>query len=491
MRSRSAVKSDAVVSHPNQIADGLTSERRPLGILPFYLIESLGVFSDFVLIVSASVITGISYHILFLGLSPRISTFLGVGTLAYVIFSAILSSRGAYRPQSLAYFREQAWLISIVWLFVFFVLSAVAFSLKVAESYSRGATLAFFVVGWSSLLVWRFALSSYISRALAEGRFARRNILLLAEKHQLEASDTISGLKRCGYYPLRTFEFTSESSTSRWLTPAIDEIINATRQTPVECVFLLVPWDDRSRVERFVESLQVLSLPIYLLPDNNVAHFLGNRLVHFGTSWTAELKREPLTRVEQLFKRLLDVFVASVVIVLLGPMMLFVAAVIKTDSRGPVFFMQTRNGFNGRPFKMLKFRTMSVLEDGPIIRQAEKGDPRVTRFGRLLRRTSIDELPQLFNVIAGNMSLVGPRPHALAHNTEYEKTVANYAYRYHVKPGLTGWAQINGLRGETQTIDLMAKRVEFDLWYINNWSPWLDLWILLRTLVLGLQPAAY
>jgi lipopolysaccharide/colanic/teichoic acid biosynthesis glycosyltransferase len=134
---------------------------------------------------------------------------------------------------------------------------------------------------------------------------------------------------------------------------------------------------------------------------------------------------------------------------------------------------------------------MSVLEDGPVIRQATKNDPRVTPLGRLLRRTNIDELPQVFNVLAGHMSLVGPRPHAAAHNSEYERIIANYAYRYHVKPGLTGWAQVHGLRGETQTVDLMARRVEFDLWYINNWSLWLDLKILLRTVLLGLQSTAY
>jgi undecaprenyl-phosphate galactose phosphotransferase/putative colanic acid biosynthesis UDP-glucose lipid carrier transferase len=176
---------------------------------------------------------------------------------------------------------------------------------------------------------------------------------------------------------------------------------------------------------------------------------------------------------------------------MLAPLMLTVAALIKIGSQGPIFFKQTRNGFNGRPFRIYKFRTMFVLEDGAMIRQATKNDPRITRLGRMLRRLNIDELPQLFNVIAGNMTLVGPRPHAAAHNSEYEKVIANYAYRYHVKPGVTGWAQVNGFRGETQTVDLMAKRVDLDLWYINNWSLWLDFKILLRTLVVGMQPTAY
>ena len=237
--------------------------------------------------------------------------------------------------------------------------------------------------------------------------------------------------------------------------------------------------------------LRSLSIPVYLLPDRNVAHFLGNRIINVGTTWTAELKRAPLSPGEQAVKRAIDILLASLLLLMLAPVMVLVALCIKLESRGPALFIQTRNGFNGRPFRIYKFRTMSVLEDGAVIRQATKNDPRVTQLGRVLRRTNLDELPQLFNVLAGDMSLVGPRPHAAAHNSEYEQIIANYAYRYHVKPGLTGWAQVHGLRGETQTIDLMAKRVEFDLWYINNWSLWLDLKLLFRTLLLGQQPTAY
>jgi len=172
--------------------------------------------------------------------------------------------------------------------------------------------------------------------------------------------------------------------------------------------------------------------------------------------------------------------------------MLLTAVLIKLDSGGPVFFRQKRDGFNGRTFEILKFRTMHVLEDGAAVRQATRNDPRITRLGRLLRRSSVDELPQLFNVIWGDMSLVGPRPHATSHNSEYEKLIANYAFRHHVKPGLTGWAQVNGYRGETRQIEQMKQRVEHDLWYINKWSPWLDLKIVLRTLAVALwQDGAY
>jgi exopolysaccharide biosynthesis polyprenyl glycosylphosphotransferase len=165
----------------------------------------------------------------------------------------------------------------------------------------------------------------------------------------------------------------------------------------------------------------------------------------------------------------------------LSPLLLLASVAIKLDSAGPILFRQSRKGFNGKDFKIYKFRSMTVLEDGQTICQARRGDHRITRVGRILRTSSVDELPQLFNVLRGEMSLVGPRPHAIAHDNEYTETIANYAFRHHVKPGITGWAQVHGFRGETAKLDLMKKRVELDIWYINNWSLWLDLWIILLT----------
>jgi len=168
-------------------------------------------------------------------------------------------------------------------------------------------------------------------------------------------------------------------------------------------------------------------------------------------------------------------------LVALAPLFAAVAILIKLESAGPLIFHQHRKGFNGQEFTIFKFRTMKVLENGRVIPQARRNDTRVTRIGRILRATSIDELPQLINVLRGHMSLVGPRPHAVAHDDGYIKLIANYAYRQHVKPGLTGWAQVNGLRGETSRIELMERRVNCDLWYIRNWSFWLDLKILVLT----------
>ena len=180
-------------------------------------------------------------------------------------------------------------------------------------------------------------------------------------------------------------------------------------------------------------------------------------------------------------KRAMDLGLGLVALALLSPIMIAAAVLIRLDSKGPVLFCQMRTGKGGAPFRIYKFRSMYVLEDGPSIRQACRNDPRVTRIGRFLRASSIDELPQLFNVLKGEMSLVGPRPHAVAHDERYTKEIANYELRQHVKPGITGWAQVNGLRGETCDVELMHRRIEFDIWYALNPSLLLDVEIMART----------
>jgi putative colanic acid biosynthesis UDP-glucose lipid carrier transferase len=200
-----------------------------------------------------------------------------------------------------------------------------------------------------------------------------------------------------------------------------------------------------------------------------------------GGTTCLELQRGPLSEAEHIAKRFVDVIGAGTVLVLLFPLLVLAGVAIKLDSWGPILFRQKRLGFNGRTFVIWKFRTMHVMEDGDKVVQARADDARITRVGRWLRRTSIDELPQLLNVLNGSMSLVGPRPHALAHDNQFEKLVRNYGYRQRVKPGLTGWAQINGYRGPTPSTDLIERRVELDVWYIENWSIKLDLRILLKT----------
>jgi undecaprenyl-phosphate galactose phosphotransferase/putative colanic acid biosynthesis UDP-glucose lipid carrier transferase len=229
------------------------------------------------------------------------------------------------------------------------------------------------------------------------------------------------------------------------------------------------------------ERLRTLPVPVQLLPDSFVRSIWKRAADRFRKPLLIELQRVPLSRAEQWAKRLFDVLVSAVILILLVPVLLVVCVAIKLDSRGPAIFRQRRKGFNGKEFIIYKFRTMTVMENGSKILQACKRDSRVTRLGRLLRRSSIDELPQLINVLRGEMSLVGPRPHAVAHDEEYGSLIPTYAFRHHVKPGITGWAQVHGFRGETRSLELMKRRIELDLWYINNWSVALDTQILVRT----------
>jgi exopolysaccharide biosynthesis polyprenyl glycosylphosphotransferase len=231
---------------------------------------------------------------------------------------------------------------------------------------------------------------------------------------------------------------------------------------------------------RVVSALSELPVRIKLLPIGM------SELMHrsCGRAGVVELLCAPWSMRDRVLKRGLDIAAALSLLVVLFPLLLLVALLIKLDSRGPVLFRQTRHGFNNEPIRVLKFRTMTTFSDAPgAFRQCVRGDPRVTRIGRILRRTNIDELPQLFNVLKGDMSMVGPRPHAVAHNEMYEGRIRRLWRRHNVKPGITGWAQVNGLRGETDTIEKMEKRVEYDLYYIANWSLAFDLKILILTLI--------
>jgi exopolysaccharide biosynthesis polyprenyl glycosylphosphotransferase len=226
-----------------------------------------------------------------------------------------------------------------------------------------------------------------------------------------------------------------------------------------------------------------IPVEIHLGPERILDRFDSVRIAKHGQMASLQLTRAPLSRTEIIQKRVLDVAIAAGVLIALAPLLAVVALVILLESGRPVFFLQRRYGFNQQEFRIIKFRTMTTLEDGDVVRQATRHDRRVTRVGRFLRKWNIDELPQLINVIKGDMSLVGPRPHALAHNREYESKIALYARRHNVLPGITGWAQVNGFRGETDTDEKMRRRVDHDLYYIDNWSPWFDLRILLKTLL--------
>ena len=258
-------------------------------------------------------------------------------------------------------------------------------------------------------------------------------------------------------------------------------MIECVSGSAIEEIFIEANLDRWSELRPLAGDLRVLPSHVSFAPAGAAAEVFRRPNHELGGVVCVEFQRGPLTRVEYASKRTLDLIGAGLALVLLSPLLALAAIAIKLDSPGPVLFRQQRCGFNGRGFAIRKFRSMRVLEDGPNVVQALPEDKRVTRVGKWLRRSSIDELPQLLNVLDGSMSLVGPRPHALAHESQFDKVVRNYAFRRRVKPGVTGWAQVHGCRGPTPNLATIERRVEYDLWYIDNWSLGLDLTILLQT----------
>jgi putative colanic acid biosynthesis UDP-glucose lipid carrier transferase len=297
------------------------------------------------------------------------------------------------------------------------------------------------------------------------------------------AEDTIQNIARDfvrhGYEIMQFFHFSTNIPKKR----VIEQVIAFARGSDIEEIFFAADVQQWSEISLMAQELCVIPLPLTLLPDARTAELFQRPSRQFGSIVGVEFRRAPLSLAERFFKRLSDIVCSVGGVIALLPIFLIVALAIKLDSTGPVLFTQTRHGFNGKRFKILKFRTMRVLEDGDTIAQAVRGDSRVTRIGLWLRMTSIDEIPQFFNVLKGDMSIVGPRPHAAAHDNYYADVISQYAFRHHVKPGITGWAQIQGCRGETPTVNSMKERVDRDIWYIDNWSLLLDFYIILRTAV--------
>jgi putative colanic acid biosynthesis UDP-glucose lipid carrier transferase len=262
----------------------------------------------------------------------------------------------------------------------------------------------------------------------------------------------------------------------------LDDLLAHASDGRVHMIYITLPLRAEQRIKSVLARLADTTASVYVVPDFFVFELLHSRWTNIGGLPAVSIFETPLYGVGGAVKRVLDMALASVFLIVAGLPMLAIAVSIKFTSRGPVFFKQKRYGLDGRPIDVWKFRTMKVCESGSAVVQATKSDPRITPLGSFLRRSSLDELPQLFNVIEGNMSLVGPRPHANVHNELYRKQIQGYMLRHKVKPGITGLAQVNGWRGETDTLDKMQKRVECDHQYIRDWSPWLDMKILMRTI---------
>jgi len=374
--------------------------------------------------------------------------------------------------------------ILVCWFSTGILLAFFAFILKIGGDYSRGTFFVFYLVTPIGLLAVRKATKSNLGSAVAKGGIRRGDAVLVGDQSELAALAPRDRLALFGATDVKEFRLSSEVDREQRLVAdagVFDQVGAFVRRNNCREVLLVLPWTDDARIEYAREKVKNLPVSSRLLPDLHV-----RSLSNFVSSarqrvLVVEIQRAPLSAVERVVKRAMDIVVAGPALAALFPIFILTAIAIKLDSAGPVIFRQRRKGFNGKEFVMLKFRTMRVQEDGPVVVQATRGDPRVTPIGRFLRAASIDELPQLLNVLSGEMSLIGPRPHALAHDSYFEKILEDYAFRHHVKPGLTGWAQCNGSRGATPNVEDIAERVKLDLWYVNNWSLWLDVQILIKT----------
>jgi Undecaprenyl-phosphate glucose phosphotransferase len=427
---------------------------------------------------------GIGYHLL-LGDPFEVLPSCVVGSLASLIYILRMNGSGHYELQESAKPRVELREILMCWFTTGLLLTLIAFLLKISAAYSRGAFIMFYILVPIALLAARKATKAALAQAIAQGTIGRRDTVLIGDLSEIASLQRSDLLALYGAPEVRHFALSREEDESGHFSKdvrIIDAVANFVRHHNCRQVLIALSWSDAGRIEFIRDQIKTLPVAVRLVPDKSIRALSGITWPARKSVPTIELQRAPLSEAQRLVKRIIDVVGASLVLLFFLPIMAFAATAIKLDSPGPVIFRQIRKGINGKHFVILKFRTMIVQENVPNLVQATRNDPRVTSIGRLLRSSSIDELPQLWNVLRGDMSLIGPRPHALAHDNYFETLLSDYAVRHHVKPGITGWAQCNGARGATPTIEHIAERVKLDLWYINNWSLWLDLVILTKTI---------
>ena len=405
---------------------------------------------------------------------------LAAAAFVAVLFITSLRIRDLYEPMQLLKWRLQLRSTMSAWCGAFLILASGLFASRIGESLSRVDLVLFWFVGGLALIAHRLVWLLVLPGAIRTGGLRRRQVALLCFPG-VEPGVVSKALYRYGnaVSMLATVRRSPERDD---FETQVDGLIASVRGQEIDEIYVAADLADVVSLHEIGGRLRVLPQSVTLLPVGSLRELLGRDRVDIGSTIAVEMQRAALSEFERAQKRAFDVASAFAGLMLLSPLLAATAVAIRLDSPGPVLFRQTRHGFNERPFKIYKFRTMRVLEDGAVIRQATANDPRVTRVGKILRRFSIDELPQLLNVLSGEMSLVGPRPHASAHDKHFSQILETYALRHHVKAGLTGWAQVNGARGETDTLEKMQRRVELDIWYINHWSLWLDFRIVMRTL---------
>ncbi len=439
----------------------------------------LAALGDFCAVALAAGASNVIYKLATFGLLPGVEPVTGVGAVvgALVVVSNI--QRNEYSVKRFETFSGHFGRCVSVWNLAFFCVFALGFATKTTDVFSRGATGVLYVVGLVALGGMRAVMVRVAEATKRAGWLPLRRLVVVGFENQLSAFVRRYDLERSG------MEIAAAAMLREGPSHLGDDLALAAatvRMLRPDDIFIAVPWSQTRTIEACVDTFLQTPAEIHLGSEAILDRFSEAEVARLGPIFALNLTRRPLSLLQRLEKRAFDIAAASLALVLLAPLFAVVALLIRLDSRGPAFFLQRRYGFNQEPFRIVKFRTMTTMEDDSKLVSATRFDPRVTRIGASLRKTSIDELPQLLNVLAGDMSLVGPRPHALAHDQKYERRIAQYARRHNVKPGITGWAQVCGLRGEISSEEKMRERVEHDLYYIDNWSLWLDVKILVMTI---------
>jgi putative colanic acid biosynthesis UDP-glucose lipid carrier transferase len=401
-------------------------------------------------------------------------------TLCLLVFALTFPGRNRFRESLLAVGVD----LATSWVTLLAILGLCGYATRSFKFFDNEVLLAWAVAApvlqW--LAVW---VGSRVVRWNASQPAARRSAVVvgagpLGVKVARALTENDDGIDFIGYFDDRTDERVHDQAASQRLGGLRDVAAYVSARSVRE-VYITLPLGSQPRIVELLDQVQGTTASLFFVPDVFGISIIQGRLQDMNGVPVVGICETPFTGTNELVKRVSDIVLAIIILVLISPLLIAVAIGVKLSSPGPVIFRQRRNGLDGEEIVVYKFRSMTAQDNGPVVRQATKGDARITPFGAFIRRTSLDELPQFFNVLQGRMSIVGPRPHAVAHNEEYRSIIKAYMVRHKVKPGITGWAQVNGHRGETDTLDKMKARVECDLEYLRNWSLGLDLQIIVRT----------
>lgn len=410
-----------------------------------------------------------------------------VTLIILVCYSFVGESLQLYRSWRVGRFRRMLYLLIAVHALSFMSLTSVLFLFKQGASFSRVGIVGWYFVSLIALLGWRIVAKQMKAVRRERGHNLQKVAIVGGTAIGLKLYQQIQEHTDLGFDCLGFFDDRGQDRLPAGITAAgtIDDAVRLAQQGHIQKLYICLPMVAEKRIADIIHRLGDTTVDVLMVPEFLLKNLMHARVGSVGEIDTLSVFESPVYGVKDFYKRTFDVVFSVASLIAISPLMLLIALAVKLSSPGPVLFTQKRYGLDGKPINVYKFRSMRVTENGDTIHQATKNDPRVTKLGAFLRRTSLDELPQFFNVVQGDMSVVGPRPHANAHNEEYRKKVDYYMLRHKVRPGITGWAQVNGWRGETDTLEKMEMRIKYDLDYIRHWSFFWDLKIIFLTISKG------